>query len=180
MAYFFCAHNICTQFLSINLQHFCTQQMILSPVPTHISISVWCDRQLHVSYCRIKLGTSLTYWFHFQGLPRAAKNVKNWNQHHLQQWISDACAAVEPDMLCRVRRNTILSLQTCLEVVGGHVDQILRDGVSDFPAIPDFHIVCWFDFLLHKQNTQSFAQSHETAALKCRQIKENPLPLWQN
>jgi hypothetical protein len=52
-------------------------------------------------------------------------SVKIQNLHHLQQRITDACAAVDPDMLRRIQRNTIFRLQTCLEVGGGHVEQIL-------------------------------------------------------
>jgi hypothetical protein len=51
--------------------------------------------------------------------------VKIQNLHHLQQLITDACAAVDPDMLRRIQRNMVFRLQTCLETGDGHVEQIL-------------------------------------------------------
>jgi hypothetical protein len=52
-------------------------------------------------------------------------SVKIQNLHHLQQRITDACAAVDPDMLRRIQRNMVFRLQSCMEVGGGHVEQIL-------------------------------------------------------
>jgi hypothetical protein len=52
-------------------------------------------------------------------------SVKIQNLHHLQQRITDACAAVDPDMLRRIQRNTAFRLQSCLEAGGVHVEQIL-------------------------------------------------------
>jgi hypothetical protein len=64
--------------------------------------------------------------FAFWGyLKEEVYSVKIQNLHHLQQRITDACAAVDPDMLRRIQRNVVFRLQTCLEVGGGHVQQIL-------------------------------------------------------
>jgi hypothetical protein len=52
-------------------------------------------------------------------------SVKIQNVHQLQQRITDACVAVDPDMLRRIQRNMVFRLQTCLGVGGGHVEQIL-------------------------------------------------------
>jgi hypothetical protein len=47
------------------------------------------------------------------------------NGKNLQERITEACAALDPDMLKRIQRNMVHWLRKCMGVGGGHVEHIL-------------------------------------------------------
>jgi hypothetical protein len=51
---------------------------------------------------------------------KSVTDVKN-----LRERITEACAAVDPNIQKRIQRNMVHRLRKCVEVGGGHVKQIL-------------------------------------------------------
>jgi hypothetical protein len=47
------------------------------------------------------------------------------NGKNLPERITEACAAVDPDMLKRIQRYVVHRFRKCVEVGGGHVENIL-------------------------------------------------------
>jgi hypothetical protein len=58
------------------------------------------------------------------------------NGKNLQERLTEACAAVHPDMLKRIQRNMVHRYRKCVGVGRGHVENILsKQLVPDFSDI---------------------------------------------